>query len=303
MNCSKKGCPRQTTQDFKICDNCRARDKRYKDNHKSKIKIKNREYQKQQRLKHKESGVCLTCGSAKQLNKLSCINCQQRATASRLKNYNNFKLNDKCSACGEELNGNKFRCQKCHTAHLLSGKKQWREKRQLVLNKYGTKCACCKISVYEFLELDHINGGGTQHRNLIGTNMVRWIIKNNFPPIFQILCANCNRSKGKFEICQHIQEPTKSSDKSVEKIRTKRHKVLSHYGSKCVCCSESNWTFLEFDHINNDGNVQRQNQKAKLPKFIDGKYPSNIQLLCCNCNKAKGLYGFCPHKPLLPQNS
>ena len=54
----------------------------------------------------------------------------------------------------------------------------------------------------EFLVLDHINNDGAAHRKSMknksdgfGIQLYRWIIKNNFPPIFQVLCANCNMGK------------------------------------------------------------------------------------------------------------
>ena len=35
-----------------------------------------------------------------------------------------------------------------------------RENRQKVFDIYGNKCACCGEDTYEFLSLDHIDGGG-----------------------------------------------------------------------------------------------------------------------------------------------
>jgi hypothetical protein len=68
-------------------------------------------------------------------------------------------------------------------------------------------CACCKESHFEFLSLDHINGGGNKHRRELGSNSVydlyRYLIKNNFPPGFQILCHNCNLAKGFYGYCPH----------------------------------------------------------------------------------------------------
>ena len=59
-------------------------------------------------------------------------------------------------------------------------------------------CNCCKESIMDFLTIDHINGGGTKHRKLtgVGTQMYRWLIKNNYPEGFQVLCFNCNCAKG-----------------------------------------------------------------------------------------------------------
>ena len=38
---------------------------------------------------------------------------------------------------------------------------------------------------------------------LSGTSLVIWIKKNNFPKGFQILCHNCNQTKGYYGKCPH----------------------------------------------------------------------------------------------------
>jgi hypothetical protein len=63
--------------------------------------------------------------------------------------------------------------------------------RQAVLDHYGRVCACCGEKNEMFLVIDHVNGGGNQHRKEVG-NVNAWLIKNNFPAGFQVLCMNCN---------------------------------------------------------------------------------------------------------------
>ena len=42
------------------------------------------------------------------------------------------------------------------------------------------------------LTIDHIHGGGHQHRLLIkNRGMYEWLIRNDFPPGYQVLCMNC----------------------------------------------------------------------------------------------------------------
>ena len=75
-----------------------------------------------------------------------------------------------------------------------------------ILDSYGTECACCGEDEPTFLELDHINGGGTAHRKEIGggSHYWAWIIRNNFPEEYQILCSNCNTGKHRNGgICPH----------------------------------------------------------------------------------------------------
>lgn len=81
--------------------------------------------------------------------------------------------------------------------------------RKEILKKYGDKCACCGESAYEFLAIDHINGGGNKHRreispkNCTSTSIYQWLKRNNFPDGFQILCHNCNMAKSLYKMCPH----------------------------------------------------------------------------------------------------
>jgi len=79
--------------------------------------------------------------------------------------------------------------------------------------------------------------------------------------------------------------------------------VLSHYSGKppkCACCGEANPYFLSIDHV--DGGGYRQQQKLKkwgsafYRWLVAHKYPKGYQVLCYNCNLAKGFYGCCPHR-------
>jgi hypothetical protein len=79
------------------------------------------------------------------------------------------------------------------------------------LNYYSNncpRCACCGEATYQFLGIDHINGGGNKHRQAVGTKknggtIYRWLVKNSFPDGYQVLCHNCNLAKGFYGICPH----------------------------------------------------------------------------------------------------
>lgn len=59
-------------------------------------------------------------------------------------------------------------------------------------------CKNCGEDILDFLTIDHINGGGIQHRKSIGSRNIHvWLRKNNFPDGFQVLCYNCNCSKSR----------------------------------------------------------------------------------------------------------
>ncbi len=79
-------------------------------------------------------------------------------------------------------------------------------KLQILAAYGGAKCVCCGETVISFLSIDHINGGGNQHRKKLGGgwNFYRWLIKNNYPTGYQVLCMNCNFGKRmNHGICPH----------------------------------------------------------------------------------------------------
>ena len=73
--------------------------------------------------------------------------------------------------------------------------------RRQVINHYSNgenKCKHCGLTDLPNLTIDHINGGGTEHRKKVGsgTKFYRWLIKNSFPEGYQVLCFGCNLKKG-----------------------------------------------------------------------------------------------------------
>ncbi len=81
--------------------------------------------------------------------------------------------------------------------------------RNIIIEAYGGSCSCCGENEPLFLEIDHINNDGKAHRNKIGNSskaLIYWLIQNNFPDGFQILCSNCNQGKKRNGgICPHKQ--------------------------------------------------------------------------------------------------
>jgi hypothetical protein len=66
----------------------------------------------------------------------------------------------------------------------------------------GYVCNCCGETGNSFLTLDHINNdGGKFRKEVLGTRTAagyhtyNWLLRNNFPPVVQVLCMNCQHSK------------------------------------------------------------------------------------------------------------
>lgn len=78
-------------------------------------------------------------------------------------------------------------------------------------------------------------------------------------------------------------------------------------GAECRCCGETTYAFLSFDHINNDGHLDRKPQAGRNARrstsgrwikeqLADPNVRMKLQVLCHNCNMAKAFFGECPHK-------
>lgn len=101
--------------------------------------------------------------------------------------------------------------QKNHPQRVIEIRKKGNLKVKLqCLIHYGgspPKCACCGENNPKFLTIDHIDGGGESHRNIIkryGGAFYYWLRRNGFPEGYQILCYNCNCGRAKNGgICPH----------------------------------------------------------------------------------------------------
>lgn len=81
-------------------------------------------------------------------------------------------------------------------------------------------------------------------------------------------------------------------------LRALRQEMVKRYGGRCKCCGETIIEFLTIDHTNNDGAYDRKKNKGMIPTRLKrfGWPKKGFQLLCYNCNCAKGAWGKCPHK-------
>lgn len=85
----------------------------------------------------------------------------------------------------------------------------------IVIGHYSNgefKCCCCGEDRIEFLEINHIKGGGNKHRKDIqknGNSFYHWLIKNNLPNgDFDVMCSNCNGCLGRYGYCAHNETDT-----------------------------------------------------------------------------------------------
>lgn len=137
----------------------------------------------------------------------------------------------RCGKCGERKPESEFTkrsdrggrprspCKSCDNArskiYCAANRKQQRVRskkysvclRAEVQAAYGGKCVCCGEDRHEFLTIDHVNGGGSEHRRRMGSKTYRWLKKYKFPKEgFRLLCSNCNNALGLFGYCPHEWE-------------------------------------------------------------------------------------------------
>jgi len=80
-----------------------------------------------------------------------------------------------------------------------------------MIGAYGGKCSCCAETIQEFLTLEHLEGGGREHRRNVGYNGQAQLVdlkRQGWPSGYTILCLNCNIAKGRHGTCPHTWSPT-----------------------------------------------------------------------------------------------
>lgn len=166
--------------------------------------------------------------------------------------------------------------------------------RQLVVEHYsvGTnRCARCGESRLQCLDVDHIDGGGRNHRKQVGRGygFYCWLRRNGLPIGYRVLCANCNRKSA-------LEAQRKSLSQSPSAIRARRHlvkvkaEIVTALGGECRRCGEEDCDILDIHHSDGDGKRHRSEvskdtagwafYKAALRSSLDG-----LQCLCCNCHR------------------
>ena len=147
--------------------------------------------------KRKASGLCGRCGAKPPCSDAAlCSKCRadhRIHSAARRRKVKEVGLCSRCRTCLPRKG--RVECDNCSLQSLQEGKTKRQKQRTEILNYYGNKCVCCGEAERLFLELDHVNNDGAEHRRGVGTNLMGWIIRNNFPNTIQLLCKNCNWGK------------------------------------------------------------------------------------------------------------
>lgn len=135
-----------------------------------------------------------------------------------------MKKKKPCTICGKKQfllqfydapgnrDGLKNQCKGCYKIRRIGSEyrktiiERRRADRRAAIEFYGGKCACCGETQYEFLSIDHVDGGGAKHRKEVGTNIGLWLKRNGYPVGFRVLCHNCNQAIGFYGFCPHAEK-------------------------------------------------------------------------------------------------
>ena len=118
-----------------------------------------------------------------------------------------------------------------------------------------------------------------------------------------VLCTKCHRLRSAYQRDWARKQVTKLGYRERKRVIHRRTytklrvMVMAHYGNRCACCGETEYTFLTLDHVNNDGAAHRLVVNgAELARWTKKNgYPDTIQILCWNCQMGKQFRGVCPH--------
>lgn len=159
--------------------------------------------QRRIRESRRVSGVCIACGRRPADTGSLCIPCKEYRRERNL----SIRIDGQCFRCAKPNANGKKLCDKC-----LAAKKAHNAKyKQMVIEAYGGRCACCGEDNPVFLSIDHIDNKGNKHRLTgvgCGNKLYQWLVRNDFPKDnYQLLCFNCNQGKRvNGGVCPHQQE-------------------------------------------------------------------------------------------------
>jgi len=154
----------------------------------------------------RKSRNCVTCGQSYKpgsAHSKYCLVCRK---------VKEHEWREKAKVKSRDLNRVRYQLDKGYRTERLAQAAKNREKTRLkVIGHYSRQsfqCMCCGEPERDFLTVDHIDGDTVRESRSKGIPrsgrwMYLWLIRNNFPPGFQVLCANCNIAKGHRGVCPH----------------------------------------------------------------------------------------------------
>jgi hypothetical protein len=164
---------------------------------------------KGQRDSKKKRGLCARCSAKAVEGQIRCADCNKLDRKRYAVAYAKHKVDGECFACGQPAEDNSPLCRAC---------KQKRKAMRLkvkceVFDAYGgRRCVCCLTESIQFLTIEHPDMDGAEHRRKLGVKggwqFYKKLKKLGFPRDYrlEVLCFNCNISRGFYGFCPHDLE-------------------------------------------------------------------------------------------------
>jgi len=174
-------------------------------------------------MKHysKGSPKCNKCGES-EINFLVIDHIEGKKAHGHGKNFGRDKLLTWLRK-NEYPNGFQVLCHTCNVIKEIRRPKTLSQKREYVLERQNRKrrklevfshysggkprCTCCGFTNIDGLAIDHMDGrrSSGHSQDFTSFRFYGWLIKRGYPKNYQVLCHNCNSTKGFFGICPHQQ--------------------------------------------------------------------------------------------------
>lgn len=88
--------------------------------------------------------------------------------------------------------------------HAEVRRRRYIRERVFVIERYGGCCVFCGCDQFEYLNIDHIGGGGKAHREEIASRyrgIYDFLAHTEFrPDLYRILCANCHLAHTRYGV-------------------------------------------------------------------------------------------------------
>lgn len=181
-----------------------------------------------------------------------------------------------------------------NTAVIKERQARWRlEVKTAALEHYGGLICECGEDRVAALGLDHVNGGGKQHRRRLGGGNViyRELKRLGYPPGYKTLCSNCNWKKYLLVLRESLsQHPQAVASRS--RIHALKIRLLGLLdGVFCRVCGRDDIDILTVQHKNDDGAEHRRRLGVTggwqlYSKIIASGQTDGLECLCFSCNDA-----------------
>jgi hypothetical protein len=180
--CPNSGCNNPAMPGKIVCERCSKRAT------KSRLNIYH---------ERKATGKCTNCGEPS--DERFCEVCKPGILESQreyhAKRYKEMVAAGRCPQCTEVNDSTTVFCSKCKVDQAENSRIRRLALKLAAFDAYGEQqCSGCNETDIHILEMDHIGGGGNEHRKRIGQGRLYiWLEQNNYPEGFRVLCPTCNK--------------------------------------------------------------------------------------------------------------